>query len=99
MHSYVCYVSSSSNVHKTFFKVCVKLQKQDFDSFIVGSSKGQLISKCLFGNLQFSQKELTKKFDYYGTSSRIVFVRFLGKLKTPKIHFEINWPLETIGVS
>ena len=28
------------------------------------------------------------------TSSRIVFVRFLGELKTPKGHFEINWPLE-----
>ena len=26
-------------------------------------------------------------------SSRIVFVRFLGELKKPKRHFEINWPL------
>ena len=32
---------------------------------------------------------------YYGTSSQIVFVRFLGELKTPKRHFEINWPLVT----
>ena len=32
---------------------------------------------------------------YYGTSSRIVFVRFLGELKTPKRHFEINWPVVT----
>ena len=31
---------------------------------------------------------------YYGTSSRIVFVCFLGELKTPKRHFEINWPLK-----
>ena len=30
---------------------------------------------------------------YYGTSSWIVFIRFLGELKTPKRHFEINWPL------
>ena len=30
---------------------------------------------------------------YYGTSSRIIFVRFLGELKSPKRHFEINWPL------
>ena len=30
---------------------------------------------------------------YYGTSSRIVFVRFLEELKTLKRHFEINWPL------
>ena len=32
-------------------------------------------------------------FCYYGTSSRIVFVRFFGELKIPKRHFEINWPL------
>ena len=31
-----------------------------------------------------------------GTSNRIVFVRFLGELKSPKRHFEINWPLEKI---
>ena len=40
--------------------------------------------------LEFSQKTN----DYYSTSSRIVFVRFLGEFKTPKRHFEINWPLE-----
>ena len=33
---------------------------------------------------------------YYGTSSRIVFVHFLGELKTPKRHLEINWPLKAI---
>ena len=33
---------------------------------------------------------------YYGTSSRIVFVRFLDELKIPKRHFEINWPLKTL---
>ena len=30
---------------------------------------------------------------YYGNWSRIVCVRFLGELKTPKRHFEVNWPL------
>ena len=58
--------------------------------------KGQLISKCLFCIFN-SPKKRTKKFDYitmeYGTSSRIVFLCFLGELKTPKRHFEINWPL------
>ena len=44
--------------------------------------KGQLISKGLF-----LSSILPKK------SSWIVFVRFLGELKTPKRHFEINWPL------
>ena len=36
--------------------------------------KGQLISKCLFGIFN-SPKKRTKRFDY-GSSSRIVFVRF-----------------------
>ena len=30
---------------------------------------------------------------YYDTSGRLVFVRFWKKLKTPRRHFEINWPL------
>ena len=47
-----------------------------------------------FWNLQFSQKTNEKiRLYYYGTSSWIVFVRFLGELKTPKRHFEIDWPL------
>ena len=43
---------------------------------------------------EFFQK-WTKKFNlqYYDTSGRLVFVRFLEELKTPKIPFEINWPL------
>ena len=44
-------------------------------------AKGQLISKCLFGTChQFSQKSSEKIRLYYygtGTSSQIVFVRFL----------------------
>ena len=45
--------------------------------------------------LQFSKKMNEKiRHYYYGTSNWIVFVRFLGELKTPKRHFEINWPLE-----
>ena len=56
--------------------------------------KGQLILKCFFWYFQFSQK-MNQKIGhyYYGTSSRIVCVRFLRKLKTPKRHFEITWPL------
>ena len=47
-----------------------------------------------FWYLQFSQKTNEKiQLHYYGTSSRIVFVRFLGELKIPKRHFEVNWPL------
>ena len=33
---------------------------------------------------------------YNGTLSQIVFVRFLGELKTPKRHFEIKWPLKPL---
>ena len=44
--------------------------------------------------LQLSQKTNENIWlYYYGTSGRIVFVRFLGELKSPKRHFEINWPL------
>ena len=54
-------------------------------------TKGQLISKGLVGILNSSKKR-TKKFDlqYYDTSGRLVFVRFLEELKTPKSPFEIN---------
>ena len=31
--------------------------------------------------------------NYYDTSGQIVFIRFLEEFKTPKRHFEINWPL------
>ena len=49
-----------------------------------------------FWYLQFSQKTSKKiRLYYYGTSSWIDFVRFLGELKTPKRHFEINWPLNS----
>ena len=56
-----------------------------------GSSKGQLISKGLVGILNSSKKR-RKKIDlqYYDTSGRLVFVRFLEELKTPKSPFEIN---------
>ena len=47
-----------------------------------------------FWYLQFFQKMNKKNQpNYYGTSSRIIFFRFLEELKTPKRHFETNWPL------
>ena len=43
---------------------------------------------------QFFQKTIEKIHpNYLDTSGRIVFVRFLEELKTPKRHFEINCPL------
>ena len=59
-----------------------------------GLPKGQLILKYLFGIFNSPPKEQKKRLYYYGTSSRIVFFRFLGELKTQKRHFEINWPLK-----
>ena len=54
------------------------------------SSLGQFTLKWS----SISQKTNTKiQFYYYGTSSRIVFVRFLEELKTPQRNFEIKWPL------
>jgi hypothetical protein len=53
------------------------------------------ISKCFFGIFNSPKKKKMKKkwLYYYGTSSRTVFVHFLGELKTPKRHIKINWPL------
>ena len=48
---------------------------------------------------QFFQKtNKTIMLHYYDTSGRIVFVRFLEELKTPKRHFEINWPLVEFSI-
>ena len=49
------------------------------------TSKGQLISKCLFGIFN-SPKKSTKKNQlyYYCTSSLIVFVRFFGRIENTK---------------
>ena len=58
--------------------------------------KGHLISKCLFGVFNFSQKT-NENMSTWGIilhSSKVEFFRsFLGELKIPKRHFEINWPL------
>ena len=42
-----------------------------------------------------SSKNWTKKFDlqYYDTSGRLIFFRFLEQLKTLKSPLKINWPL------
>ena len=71
---------------KTFFKahqnapefmVCLGLKVSYFRNVF-------LMSSILPKNEQKIQP------NYYGTSSRIVFVRFLEELKIPKRHFEIN---------
>ena len=59
------------------------------------SSKGQLISKCIFGVFNFSKKR-TKKFDLTTMIPQgdLFSFKFWKNLQTTKIHFEINWPLE-----
>ena len=54
-------------------------------------AKRRLISKGLVGILNCPKKQ-RKKFDiqYYITSGRLVFARFLGDLKIPKSPLEIN---------
>ena len=56
---------------------------------IVIDNGGQLILNCLFDIFKILPKNERKSSTYYyGTSSRIVFVPFLGELKTPKRHLE-----------
>ena len=59
-----------------------------------GPSKGKLISKCLFGICTFFQKT-NENNSTWGTKvvNSIFFRLFLGELKIPKRHFEINLPL------
>ena len=57
-------------------------------------SKGQLISKCLFGVFNFSQKNEQKQAHLRYHSRKIeFFVHFSGELRIPESPFEINWPL------
>ena len=49
-------------------------------------------------HLLHNVKSTVKSSSIY-TSSRIVLVPFLEELKTPKRHFEINWPLNKIFIS
>ena len=85
-------------------KICLlSLKLHPYSSWVLmadGRTKGWLIWKCLFGIFN-SPKKMNEKIRlyYYGTSSWIVFVRFLGELKTPKRHFEINWPLLNESIS
>ena len=59
-------------------------------------TKGQLISKCLFGVFTFSQKTNENKsaWGIIVVKSNL-FVRFLGELRIPNSPFEINSPLAT----
>ena len=63
--------------------------------FFKPSSKGQLISKCLFGILHKLPKIQTKKFNLPTMVPQVELFSFvfLEELKTPKRHFEVNGPL------
>ena len=58
-------------------------------------TKGQLILKGLFGIFNSSKKR-TEKFDLTTIVPQVDLFSFIfwKNLKTPKIHFEINWPLK-----
>ena len=64
------------------------------------STKGQLISKSLFGFFKFFQ-EMNENKSTWGiiVVKSIFFVRFLEELRIPKSPFENNWPLEILGIS
>ena len=65
-----------------------------YRAWINTATKGQLISKCLFGVFDFSQKTNENKSTW-----GIIVVKsnfFVGnfvQMMAPKGHFEINWPL------
>ena len=70
--------------------------KHRYNFFISSlACKGQLISKCLFGLFNRSKKR-TKQFDLTTMIPQVDLFSFVfwKNLKTPKRHFEINWPLK-----
>ena len=75
-------------VHTLLKLPCRVKPRYQLAFFVVLFAKGQLVSKGLVGILNSSKKR-TKKFDLqcYDISGRLVFVRFLEELKTPKSPF------------
>ena len=75
------------------YPVCCSAQKT-YKPVKTISAKGQLISKGIFCILN-SSKKWTKKFDLTTMIPQFDFFSFVfwKKVKTPKRHFEINWPL------
>ena len=62
-----------------------KKRTKKFD--FIGATQDKCPVEILQNFVAFSEY---MNFDIYGTSSRIVFVRFLEELMTPKRHFGIN---------
>ena len=60
----------------------------------MGLTKGQLISKCLFGVINSSKKRMkTIRFEETIVVKSSFFVSFLEELKISKRHYEFKWPL------
>ena len=75
---------------QTFWQITWNIYSWDIPKCV----KGQLIWKVFLVSSILPKTNRKIPLFYDVTSSRIVFVCFLGELKTPKRHFEINWPLE-----
>ena len=52
-----------------------------------------LTTNSYYPGLSNLDPQILNELNLQFTSSRITFVRFLVESKTPKRHFEINWPL------
>ena len=83
-------------VQKQTFKIWQKIWQKTYNS---ATSEGQLISTCLFGVFNLSQKT-NKNKSTYGiiVVKSTFFVRFLGESRIPKSQFEINWPFIFIQI-
>ena len=81
-------LTSNFQKYLRFVICCAAYRTEGLFSIV---SKGQLISKGLFGNLN-SPKKRTKKFDFNTMIPQVDLFSFVfwEKLKTPERHFEIN---------
>ena len=65
-----------------------------FRTFVYPNTKGQLILKCLFSVFNSPTKGTkTIRLEVPQVVKLNFIIQFLGQLKIPKRHFEINWPL------
>ena len=78
-----------------WYDICQIISESNY--LVLNSSKKANKKLLLYRSVNFEMSfwynqffiKMYEKFDY-GTSSRIVFVRFLEELKTPKGHFDGN---------
>ena len=96
---YIYYLLNEGSCWKDFSEKCILQSKWPFTNSslylkLQERSKGQAKSKWFF-QADVSSKKPTNEFDFTTMIPQVDLLSFVfwKKLKTPKRHFKINWPL------